>query len=92
VAQNLPPHGELRVELSQCSGLLRLGTALHSHSSGLLIHRSCYSYVFSGLEAEMEFGEVKIRVWIVVSPRGDICPRTNLGCYRSLMMRSGKSC
>ena len=45
-----------------CSGLLRLGTALHSHSSGLLIHRSVYSHVCSGLEVEMEFGEVKISV------------------------------
>jgi hypothetical protein len=44
------------------SGLLRLGTALHSHSSGLLIHRSGYSHVCSGLEVEMEFGEVKIGV------------------------------
>jgi hypothetical protein len=56
------PHGELRVELSRCSGLLRLGTALHSHSSGLLIHRSGFSHVCSGLKEEMEFGEVKIRV------------------------------
>jgi hypothetical protein len=55
-------HGELRVEFSQCSGLLRLGTVLHSHSSGLLIHRSGYSHVCSGLEVEMEFGEIKIGV------------------------------
>jgi hypothetical protein len=53
---------ELRVEFSPGSGLLRLGTALHSHSSGLLIHRSGYSYVCSGLEVGMEFGAVKIRV------------------------------
>ena len=45
-----------------CSGLLRLGTVLHSHSSELLIHRSGYSHLCSGLEVEMEFGEVKIRV------------------------------
>jgi hypothetical protein len=31
----------------------RFGTALHSHSSGLLIHRPGYSHVCSGLEAEM---------------------------------------
>jgi hypothetical protein len=33
--------------------------------SGLLIHRSGYSHVCSGLKVEMEFGEVKIgvRVW-----------------------------
>jgi hypothetical protein len=42
------PHGELRVEFSRCSGLL--------------IHRSGYSHICSGLEVEMEFGEVKIRV------------------------------
>jgi hypothetical protein len=41
-----------------CSGLLRLGTALHSHSPGLLINRSGYSHVYTGLE----FGEVKIGV------------------------------
>jgi hypothetical protein len=45
-----------------CSGLLRLGTVLHSHSSGLLIHRLCYSHMCSGLEVEMEFGEVNIEV------------------------------
>jgi hypothetical protein len=56
------PHGELRVGFSRCLGLLRLGTVLHSHSSGLLIHRSGYSHVCSGLGVEMEFGEVKIRV------------------------------
>jgi hypothetical protein len=56
------PHRELRVEFSRCSRLLRLGTALHSHSSGLLIHRSGYSHVCSGLEVEMEFVEVKIGV------------------------------
>jgi hypothetical protein len=39
------PHRELRVEFSRCSGLLRLGTVLHSHSSGLLIHRSGHSHV-----------------------------------------------
>jgi hypothetical protein len=50
------------VNAQGCSGLLRLGTVLHSHSSGLLIHRSGHSHVRSGLEAEMEFGEVKIRV------------------------------
>ncbi len=37
-------------------------TALHSHSSELLIHRSGYSHVCSGLKVEIEFGEVKIRV------------------------------
>jgi hypothetical protein len=38
-AESGPP-GELRVEFSRCSGLLRLRTALHSHSSGLLIYLS----------------------------------------------------
>jgi hypothetical protein len=61
--QNLA-RGELRVELSRCSRLLRLRTVLHSHSSGLLIHRLGYSHVCSGLELEMEFVEVKIRVWV----------------------------
>jgi hypothetical protein len=37
-------------------------TASHSHSSGLLIHRLGCSQVCSGLEVEMEFGEVKIGV------------------------------
>jgi hypothetical protein len=36
--------------------MLRLGTALHSHSSGLLIHRSGCSHVCSGFKVEMEFG------------------------------------
>jgi hypothetical protein len=48
-----------------CSGLLRLGTALHSYSSGLLIHRSGCSHVCSGLKAEMEFGEVKFGVRVI---------------------------
>jgi hypothetical protein len=48
--------------MDECSGLLRLETALHSHSSGLLIHRPGYSHVRSGLEVEIEFKEVKIRV------------------------------
>jgi hypothetical protein len=56
------PNGELRVEFSRCSGMLRLETALHSYSSGLLIQHSGYSHVCSGLKVEMEFGEVKIRV------------------------------
>jgi hypothetical protein len=55
------PLGELRVEFSRCSGLLRLGTVLHSHSSGLLVRRSGCSHVCSGLKVEMEFGEVEIR-------------------------------
>ncbi len=38
------------IELSQCSGRLRLETALHSRSSGLLIHHSGYSYVCLGLK------------------------------------------
>jgi hypothetical protein len=42
--------------LKDAQGLLRLGTALHSHSSRLLIHHSGYSHV------EMEFGELKIGV------------------------------
>jgi hypothetical protein len=34
--------------------LLRLGTVLHSHSSGLLIHRSGYTHVCLGLKVEIE--------------------------------------
>ena len=48
--------------------MFRLGTALQSHSSGLLIHRSGYSHVRSGLKVEIEFEEVKIRVWIYWHP------------------------
>jgi hypothetical protein len=51
--------------LRAAQGLLRLGTVLHSHSSGLLIHRSGYSHVCSGLKVEMEFGEVKIGVRVM---------------------------
>jgi hypothetical protein len=65
-------HGELSVELSRCSGLLRaaqgcsgllrLRIVLYSHSSGLLIYRSGNSHVCSGLEVKIEFGEIKIGV------------------------------
>jgi hypothetical protein len=64
VTQNLASYSKLRAELSQCSGLLRLKTALYSHNLVLLIHHSCHNHVYLGLEAEMEFGEVKIQVWI----------------------------
>jgi hypothetical protein len=48
-----------------CSGLLRLGTALHSYSSGLLIHRLGYSHACLGLKVEMEFREVKFSVRVM---------------------------
>ena len=63
-------------KFSQCSGVLRLGTVLQSHSSGLLIHRSAYSHVCSGLEVEMEFGEVK----------------TGVRVYWHQMLESGAGC
>jgi hypothetical protein len=66
-------HRELRVEFSRCSGLLRLGTVLHSHSSGLLIHRSDHSHVRSGLDVKMAFGEVKIGVRVYGQESAGIC-------------------
>ena len=48
--------------LRDAQGLLRLGIALHNHSSGLLIHRSGYRHVCPGLEMKMDFGEAKIDV------------------------------
>jgi hypothetical protein len=51
-----------------CSGS---ATVLHSHSSGLLIHRSGYGHVCSGLKVEMEFGEVKIGVRVLGHPEGN---------------------
>ncbi len=47
---------------------LRQLIVLHSHSSGLLIHRSGYSRVCSDIKMEMEFREVKIRVWMLCYP------------------------
>ena len=62
VIQNPAPQDKIQLIFKKASGMLRLRTPLHSHSSGLLIHRSGCSHVYSGLKAEMEFGEVKIRV------------------------------
>jgi hypothetical protein len=68
VAQNLAlreAQGEIQSILRATqgySGLLRLRTVLHSHSSGLLIYRGGYGHVCSGLEVEMEFGEVRFGV------------------------------
>jgi hypothetical protein len=53
-----------KLGLTGSSGLLR-------GCSGLLIHRSGCSHVCSGLEVEMEFGEVKIGVrvyWHQLNP------------------------
>jgi hypothetical protein len=73
-AQNLAPTGaQGKIQSMLRAALPRLGTVLHSHSSGLLIHRSGYSHVCSGLEVEMKFGEVKIgvRVLRILAERGE---------------------
>lgn len=46
-------------------GLLRLGTVLSSHSSGLLIHRLGYPHMCFGPNVEMKSGEVKIGVRVM---------------------------
>ncbi len=53
-----------------CLGLFRFGTTLYSYSSRLLIFRSGYSPICSGLETEMKFGEVKIGVYEYVGVCG----------------------
>ena len=47
----------MTMDAQGCLGLLKL-----------LIHRSGYSHVCSGLKVEMELGEVKIQVWMLWYP------------------------
>ncbi|KAF2471345.1 uncharacterized protein BDR25DRAFT_354587 [Lindgomyces ingoldianus] len=58
-----------------CSSLLRLGAGLHRHSSVSLTHGSGFNTGCSGLKTEMDFGEVKIRVWWLSSRLPKSYPR-----------------
>ena len=56
------PHWGAQSRIQWMLRAAQAGTALHSHSSVMLIYCSGCSHVCSGLEVEMEFGEVKIGV------------------------------
>jgi hypothetical protein len=78
VAQNLAPYGELRVN-SLAQPQLRAAYSSLLLQSRVLRSRSGNG-IWRGQDLGMDSG---------ISQR-DICPRTNLGCYKSLMVRSGK--